>query len=206
MKQIHGILILALLLWLTNGVSAAEQSKTSDVRVTIHDSHGLSAASARDHVLEVILFKPHTHIHFKISNASERGLTLWRPSCPEGDLAMSIEFREPAAPDRIFLSHTEKFYTGGSGVPKTFVLAPGDDLIVNVEFQYEWLLPLAMEAKQTLDLEMRAVYRSAPLTGEKLKRSAAPKNMEKLWTGEAVSDWSKVRVINRTGAAIVPKQ
>src|SRR5262245_27594453 len=78
---------------------AADSTKNMGVTVTLHDSHGVSSDSAKNHVLEVILFRPHTHMHFKTSTTTDQGFTLWRPYCPQGDAAMSIEFREASAPD-----------------------------------------------------------------------------------------------------------
>ena len=172
--------------------------------IILHDSHGVSSASAQNHVLEVILFRPHTHIHFKISNTTDQGLTLWRPYCPEGDAAMNIEFREASAPDKVFRAHTSFDYTGGMGIPKVFTLAPRDDLIVNVDFQSEWILPFTLEAKQTREMEMRGVYRSQPKADDGRNRSLTSKEMERVWSGVATSNWQKVCIINRTGGRFEP--
>lgn len=188
--------------WLAHAV---EPSPTSAISVTIHDSHGLSAASAKSHHLEIILFKPHTHFHLKISNTTQQALTLWRPYCPEGDDAMSIEFREPSAPDKVFRAHTGYSYTGGMGIPKVLVLAPADDLLVNVDFLNEWVLPFPMQADEIREMEVRATYRSAPLTDERQKRLFGSKEKDSVWTGESVSEWHKVRIVNGTGSKINPK-
>jgi hypothetical protein len=178
---------------------SAEPSKNLGIAVTLHDSHGVSSASAQNHVLELILFRPHTHMHFKISNTTDQELTLWRPYCPEGDAAMSIEFREASVPDKVFRAHTGFDYTGGMGIPKVFTLAARDDLIVNVDFQSEWILPFAMEVGQIRELQMRAVYRSQPLTDDSQNRLFKSKEMQQVWSGVATSNWQKVRIINRTG-------
>jgi len=183
-------------------VQAAELQTNTNVSVTIHDSHGLSVNSAPNELLEIVLFASHTHIHLKISNTTKKGLTLWRPYCPEGDRAMTIEFRETGSPDRIFRGGTGYDYTGGMGIPKVLTLAPGDDLIVNVDFLSEWTLPVTLKAGEVRELEMRAVYRSEPLAG---KRMLGSKDAERVWTGTATSKWSKVRVVNRTGAPVEAK-
>ena len=189
--------IVALLIGTAWAALGADSTNNVSVAVTLHDSHGVSSDSAQNHVLEVILLRPHTHMHFKISNTTGQALTLWRPYCPEGDAAMSIEFREPSAPDKIFRARTGFDYTGGMGIPKVFTLAPRNDLIVNVDFQSEWLLPFALETGQIRELEMRAVYRSGPLTDD--NRPFTSKEMERVWSGVATSNWQKVRIINRTG-------
>ena len=187
------------------------------VAVTLHDSHGVSSDSAQNRVLEIILFKPHTRIHFKISNTTDQGLTLWRPYCPQGDAAMSIEFREARAPDKTFRARTGFDYTAGMGIPKVFTLAPHNDLIVNVDFQSEWILSLTLEVDQIRELEMRAVYRSEPFSEAERNLPGADKallagwnndikKMEQVWTGVATSNWQKVRIINRTGGRFERKK
>ena len=137
-------------------------------------------------------------------------MMLWRPYCPNGDAAMSIEFREASAPDKIFRARPGFDYTAGMGIPKVFTLAPRNDLIVNVDFQSEWILPLTLEVDQIRELEMRAVYRSEPLTEAErnfpgtdkalqARWNNEVKKMEQVWTGVATSNWQKVRIINRTG-------
>ncbi|WP_050027423.1 hypothetical protein [Verrucomicrobium sp. BvORR034] len=196
---------LAILICAAGLAHAAEPPPTSAITVAIHDSHGLSAASAEAHHLEIILFKPHTHIHLKISNTTQQALLLWRPYCPEGDDAMCIEFREASAPDKVFSAHTGYSYTGGMGIPKVLALAPADDLLVNVDFLNEWVLPFSMQADEIREMEVRATYRSAPLTDERQKSLFGSKPKYLVWTGESVSDWKKVRIINRTGSKIAPK-
>jgi hypothetical protein len=193
MKTILGIVVL--LIGIAFVLPGADPTKNPGVTVTLHDSNGVSADSARSNVLEIIIFKPHTHMHFKISNPTDQGLMLWRPYCPQGDEAMSIEFREPSAPDKIHRAHTGFDYTGGMGVPKVFILGPRNDLIVNVDFQDEWILPFALETGEIRELEMRAVYRSAPLTND---NRPFTKGMERVWSGVATSNWQKARIINRT--------
>ena len=170
----------------------------SEVTITIHDSHGVSFESKWDDLPEIILFAPHTHIHLKISNVSDKPLTLWQPYCPDGDLAMTIEFRDPAKPDEILRSGLRQGYTAGMGFPKVFQLAPRGDLIVNVDLaDGYWTMPVALAEGQSREMEVRAVYESEnrPLikSGEKELRA---------WTGKAVSPWHKMRLINRTGRVI----
>ena len=200
----------ALLIGMACIALAEDAAREGGITVTLHDSHGVSADSAKDHLLEVILFKPHTAIHFKISNTTDRGLTLWRPKCPQGDDAMSIEFRESVEPEaaraKVLRGHTGYVYTGGMGIPKWFTLAPHNDLIVNVDFQNDWVLPFAMKADETRELEMRAVYRSEPLTPEQQKRLLEGTEVPQVWNGAAASEWQKVRIINRTGGVVEWKQ
>jgi hypothetical protein len=225
MKPAHRIvLLLASLIWTACVAPASEPEKNSEVTVTLYDSNGLSSGSAKDHVLEIILYKPHTHIHLKISNTTDQAITLWRPYCPQGDAAMNIEFRETAVPDKIFRAFTgaNYAYMAGSGFPKAFTLAPGNDLIVNVDFLNEWSLPFSMKVGETREFEMRAVYRSAPLTEERMEHFRKEmegsfgskelaehvfglKEIERVWSGVATSDWQKARVINHTGAAVEAK-
>lgn len=188
--------------WLAH---AAEPAPTSAIAVTLHDSHGLSAASVDASLLEIILFKPHTHFHLKISNTTQQALALWRPYCPEGDDAMSIEFRDASAPYKVFRAHTGYSYTGGMGSPKVLTLAARDDLLVNVDLLNEWVLPFPMQADETRMMEIRAVYRSAPLTDERQKSLFGAKEKAPVWNGESTSDWHKVRIINRTGSKIAPR-
>lgn len=184
---------------------ASEPAQSSAITVTLHDSHGLSAASAESHLLEIILFKPHTHFHLKISNTTQKDLTLWRPYCLEGDDAMSIEFREAKAPDKVFRSHTGYSYTGGMGIPKVLTLAAGDDLLVNVDLLNEWVLPFPLQPDEIREMEVRAVYRSGPLTDERQKSLFGSKKKEQVWSGVSTSEWHKARIINRTGSKLDPK-
>ena len=195
------------ILGMTCLIRAAETQTNSAVSVALHDSHGLSPRSAPNGRLEIILFASHTHIHFKISNTTKQALKLWQPGCPEGDFAMTIEFREPSAPDKISRSGTGNDYTAGMGVPKVLTLAPDDDLMVNVDFlsRSGWNLPVALKAGESRELEVRAVYRPAPLTDQTTKRMFELKETEQVWTGVATSTWNKARIINRTGAPIEAK-
>ena len=179
-------------------VSAPSAGQKNEVAIAIHDSNGVSFESAWDGVSEVILFKPHTHIHLKISNVSGKPLTLWQPYCPEGDLAMVIEFRELRKPDEVFRSGLRMGYTAGMGFPKVFKLAPGGDLIVNVDLvEGYWTLPIAFAEAESREVEMRAVYEPA----EKAMLKTEGKEL-RAWGGKAVSPWHKVRISNRTGKAI----
>jgi hypothetical protein len=229
MKPAHGIaLVLASAVWAVSVpvAPASEPEKNIPLTLTLYDSHGLSADSAADHVLEIILFKSNTHIHLKISNTTDHGLILWRPYCPQGDAAMNIEFRQSAVPDKVLVAHAGMgyAYTAGMGNPTVFTLAPRDDLIVNVDFLNEWNLPFAMKAAETREFEMRAVYRSESLTEDKFKQLFGTEEMEHLygtkemmehvlgtkeirrvWSGIAASKWQKVRVINRTGTTAEAK-
>lgn len=179
-----------------SATSAAEPE--GEVAIVIHDSHGVSCESALDGVCEIILFQPHTHIHLKISNISTKSLTLWRPSCPEGDSAMTIEFRELGKPDEVFRSGLRQDYTGGAGTPKVLNLAPGSDLIVNVDFlQGYWTMPIPFAVDGWREVEIRAVYHPED------KAELAPGEViQRAWGGRAVSPWRKVRISNRTGKAI----
>lgn len=199
-------LFLAVWVWAISLAQASEPAQTSAIAVTLHDSHGLSAASAESHLLEIILFKPHTHLHLKISNSTQKELTLWRPYCPEGDDAMSIEFREAKAPDKVFRSHTSYGYTGGMGIPKVLTLAAGDDLLVNVDLLNEWVLPFPIQADEIREVEVRAVYRSAPLTDERQKHMFGSTEKDQVWSGVSTSEWHKARIINRTGSKLVPRR
>ncbi len=174
------------------------------VSVAIHDSHGLSASSAPGKVLEIILLAAHTHIHLKITNTTDGEVTLWRPHCPEGDEAMTIEFRDPANSGRLLRARTASNYTAGMGIPKVLALASKDDLIVNVDFLSEWRLPMTLQPEETRELEMRVVYRSGPLTDATKKRLFESKAMLGVWTGTVTTDWHKARLINRTGKVVQP--
>ena len=65
--------IVALLIGIACVAPCADLTKNVGVTVTLYDSHGVSFDSAKNHVLEVILFRSHTHIHFKISNTTDQG-------------------------------------------------------------------------------------------------------------------------------------
>lgn len=203
MRAIH---IIIAMLGMAYHLRAAEPQTNNPVSVTLHDSHGLSAGSAPNGKLEIILFASHTHIHFKVSNTTKQALTLWQPYCPEGDLAMTIEFREPSSPNKVLRAGTEYSYTGGMGIPKVLTLAPRDDLLVNVDFLSEWNLPFALKTDEGRELEVRAVYSPAPLTDTTKKRWLESKEIERVWTGVAASAWNKARVINRTGKPIEAKK
>jgi hypothetical protein len=216
------LLLMVSVNWSFVGVLASEPKATSEVAVTFFDSNGLSAESAPDHVVELVLFKEHNHAHLKISNTTDHPLVLWQPHCPEGDRAMTIEFRESAAPDKVYRAFAgmNHVYLTGMGLPKTLTLAPSADLIANVDFLNDWSFPFSMNATETRDLEIRVVYRSARLSEEEFKRYTGKdmeklygskelaervlgtKMMEQVWTGVATSDWEKVRVFNRTGAKV----
>ena len=51
-----------------------ENQKEAPLRITFHDSNGLSVASAPEGKLELILFKSHTHSHLQIANTSDQNL------------------------------------------------------------------------------------------------------------------------------------
>ncbi|MGV3663036.1 MAG: hypothetical protein ACO1TE_22820 [Prosthecobacter sp.] len=196
--------IAAALLGATCLAADADPSVNGGVSVAIHDGHGLSANSAPGKLLEVILFTANTPIYLKITNTTDGELTLWRPYCPEGDEAMTIEFRDPASSVKVLRAKTAFAYTAGTGIPKVFTLAAKDDLIVNVDFLSEWRLPITLQAEESRELEMRVVYRSGPLTDPTRKRLFESKAMSGVWTGTVTTDWHKARLINRTGKAITP--
>ncbi|HEY1053416.1 MAG TPA: hypothetical protein VGE39_26775 [Prosthecobacter sp.] len=182
----------------------ADPSVNGGVSVAIHDSHGLSARSAPGKLLEIILFTANTPIYLKITNTTDRELTLWRPRCPEGDDAMTIEFRDPASSVKVLRAKTAYDYHAGMGIPKVLALASKDDLIVKVDFLSEWRLPILLQAEETRELEMRVVYRSGPLTDATKKRLFESKAMLGVWTGTVTTDWHKARLINRTGKVVQP--
>ena len=185
--------------WAGQSNSTAPSEKQSEVAIAIHDSHGVSFESAWDGIAEVILFGHHNHIHLKISNVSAKPLTLWRPSCPDGDHAMKIEFREPGEPNKVYRSGIQQGYTAGMGFPKVFELAAGGDLIVNVDFLAGyWTLPIGLSDGESREVEVRAVYHSA----DKPMMPVGDKNV-RAWSGKAMSPWHKMRLINRTGKAVV---
>jgi len=199
-------IILTLLFGVIPLAHPAEPAETNAITMTIHDSTGLSSESATSNTLDIILFKAHTHIHLKISNTTQRGIMLFRPYCPEGDDAMAVEFRSPNAPDVVFRTRPQRDYTAGMGITKAFTLAPGDDLLVNVGFLSDWPLPFPIGEGETRELEVRSVYRSAPLT-DKVDISLFGTEKNKLiWEGSHTSKWQKARIINRSGKAISPKQ
>ena len=176
------------------------------LRVTLHDSHGFSAASAPNQRLELVLFADHTHMHFRISNTTDQTLSLWKPYCPEGDDAIVVEFREPAHPQKVLRATTGWCYTGGMGLPKVFGLVGHDDLIVNINFTsgMNWILPMPVPQDARLDMEVRVGYRSRNLSAEELKRySTYP--VGKVWEGEVVGDWQPITILNRTGKSIEKK-
>jgi hypothetical protein len=131
---------------------------------------------------------------------------LFRPYCPEGDNAMAIEFRSPNAPDIVFRIQANRFYTAGMGITKAFTLAPGDDLLVNVDFLSEWPLPFPISEGETRELEIRSVYRSAPLTDKLDIALFGTEKNKSIWAGSYTSKWQKARIINRSGKAINPKR
>ena len=197
------LLLLGTILCACNVTQSAEPENSSPIRITLHDSRGLSSASAPDHKLELNLFKSHTHIHLRISNTSEQELTLWRPNCPKGDDAMIIEFRDPGTPTKVFRARPGWSYTGGMGLPKVFTLAAHDDLIVNLGFVggLDWVFPIPITQDERKDLEVRVGYRSHNLTDGELQRYGTYK-VGKVWEGEAMGDWQKISVRNASGRVI----
>ena len=201
------------LLCRTASLQAEEAPKQNEVAITIHDSHGLSVESTNDKRLELVLFKPHTNIHLKISNTSGKALNLWQPSCPPGD-RMRIEFREIGSPEKILTASPQWCYTGGMGLPKMFTLAAGTDILVNVDILDWWGFPIHMDKDSRKEMEMRAVYESNSLEGmlaetyadiRKRRPDKAPP-AESVWTGLATTPWTKVEIINRTDKEIAPPQ
>lgn len=170
-----------------------------DIAITIHDSNGLTAASAAEHTLDVNLFKEHTHIHLRISNKTDGGLTLWKPNCPQGDHAMWIEFRDPVLAGKVYRSGNVQSYTGGMGIPKVFTLAAKSDLIVNVDLGVWWNLPFEMADGESREMEMRAVYASEAPPDEKARDES---QFKAVWVGNTASAWEKVRIVNRTGRKV----
>lgn len=193
--------IALILLGSANGCHPAEP--TSPLKVTLHDSHGLTQASAPDHRLELILFADHTHMHVRLSNSSDETLTLWKPFCPEGDDAILLEFRESAHPERVLRASPGWGYTAAMGFPKAFGLAPHDDLIVNINFvsDVDWIFPTKVAKDARLDMEVRVGYRSQNLTEDQSKR-IAPYPVAKVWEGEVVGKWQPITIINRSGKTI----
>jgi hypothetical protein len=171
------------------------------LKVTLHDSHGLSIASAPNKRLELVLFAEHTHLHLRISNTTNQTMTFWKPYCPQGDDAIVVKFREPAHPQKVLRASTGWSYTGGMGIPKVFELVGHDDLIVNINFisGMVWILPMQIPKDARLDMEVRVGYRSRNLTADELKRSGA--TPVKVWEGEVLSDWQPITSLNRTGKA-----
>jgi hypothetical protein len=111
---------------------------------------------------------------------------------------MTIEFRELKKPDAVFRSGLRMGYTAGMGFPKVFALAPGGDLIVNVDFlDGYWTLPIAFSAEESREVEVRARYEPA----DKPMLKVEGKELQ-AWGGKAASPWHKVRIHNRTGKAI----
>ena len=200
------LLVLALN-WTSPSAQSADSQDAPAIRVILHDSDGLSSASAPQHHLGLNLFKSHTHIHVRISNVSDRALTLWQPYCPEGDDAIVVEFRDPASLLKVFRARPSWGYTAGMGLPKVFTLAGRDDRIVSLDFvsDLDWAFPIHLPKGALRELEVRVGYRSRNLSDEEVKKYGSYK-IEKVWEGEFVGDWQKISVRNASGKAIGPKQ
>lgn len=200
------------LTWGAANLHAEDAPKADGIAIAIHDSEGLSPQSAHGKNLSMVLFKPHTNIHLKISNTSGKALNLWQPNCPPGD-RMRIEFREPGAPEKVLTASPQWCYTGGMGLPKMLTLAAGDDILVNVDIVDWWAFPVQMNEDTRKEMEVRAVYESSQLEGISAKtyadiRERSPEESppaESVWVGVAASPWSKVTISNRTGKAVGPQ-
>ena len=198
--------------WMLAFAQSADSLEASPLRVTLHDSSGLTSASAPEHHLYLNLFKSHTHIHVRISNLSGQVLTLWQPNCPEGDNAIVVEFRDPASPMKVFRARPGWGYTGGMGIPKVFTLASHDDIIVNLDFMsdVEWRFPMHIPKDATRELEVRVGYRSQNLTEEEAKKYGISKDIvrkpDPVWEGEIMGNWQKISARNASGKPIGPKQ
>ena len=178
------------------------QGGSNEVAIAIHHVSGLSQQSSQGEVPQLILFKPHTHFHLKITNTAADPLTLWKPHCPQGDTALRIQFRSKAAPDKVLESSTQRRYTAGMGLPKTLELGSGDDLIIDVDFlSWDWSMPMALRAGEVRAMEMRVVYHSRAYAGEV---SDYTKQLPPVWVGRVSSSWEPVRIINRTGKEFGP--
>jgi len=177
------------------------------LRVTLHDSDGLSVASAPEGRLELILFADHTHLHLRVTNLTDQPVTLWKPFCPEGDHSILVEFRDPATPHKVLRATPGWDYTGGMGIPKTFSLAAHDDLIVNVNFvsDSDWILPMRIAKDERRELEVRVGYRSRNLDDKTAKQFENDK-LQKVWEGEVIGDWHRIVLSNRSGKAIGEKK
>lgn len=182
---------------------SAELEKKMPLEITLHDSRGFSLASVPDKNFILSLFKSHTHLHFRISNASNQELVLWQPNSPNGDDAMIIEFRDPSVPRKVFRARPNWSYTGGMGLPKTFTLAAHDDLIVNIDFigEMQWNFPMLIENDRSRNLEVRVGYHSQDLAQEK-RKSFGRFKIAKVWVGKTVGEWQKILVRNRSGKGV----
>ena len=189
--------------WAIGFLQCVHAQNVGPLKVTLHDSNGLTSASAPDHHLELILFKSHTHMHVRISNKLDQALSLWCPYCPEGDESIIVEFRDPNSPSNVYRARPGWVYTAGMGLPKSFVLAAHDDLIVNLDFTSDigWGLPMRAPKDAIREMEVRVGYRSRNLS-DKQRSGYGDYKIGTVWEGEVIGNWEKISVINRSERAI----
>lgn len=178
-----------------------DAKKGQDIIITLHDSHGASSDSKWGELPVVYTHAAGTNIYLKITNVSKKSVTLWQPGCPPGD-HVTFEFRDVGDPSKVQRAVCTMDYTGGMGNPKTFVLAAGSDLIVDINLIRYWSFPLQLAAGEERTVEMRALYESQPLPKDE---PFQPASHAQVWAGTAATPWEKLWICNRTTKAILPR-
>jgi hypothetical protein len=169
------------------------------IRLSIHYLDGLSSQS-RDEPQEIRFLHRGCHLSLLLTNRSKREIHLWKPSCPEGDDAIRLEFRVKRESEKVGIARTSHSYTGGMGIPRTLKLVPGDSLVYRIDFSSFWSLPFVLEPHKGCELLVRAVYESTPT--EERDPDFLPDNAASVWTGRVQTDWQRVKIWNVTDRTV----
>jgi len=170
----------------------------SELSLSIHYLDGLTATSS-DHPPNIRFLPDGCHLSLLITNSTEEPIVLWKPDCPEGDSAISLEFKKAMDSEKNGIARPSHDYTGGMGIPKTLTLAAGDSLVYRIDFSSYWSLPFALEDGGDTKVFVRAVYDSKKA---RTKRPMLPKNAEDVWVGRIETEWDEVRLTNRSRKSV----
>jgi len=175
------------------------ESNNTELSLSLHFLDGLSSGS--NERLPDIRFLHHgCHLSLlvtnKTDNKTDNNTTLWKPNCPEGDRAIRLEFKKTSESTEVGVARISHSYTGGMGIPKTFILGSGDSLVHRIDLSSYWSFPFVLNDGDDATVFVRAVYESEKADGS---RSFLPNNSDDVWVGKLATEWTQVRLANVSG-------
>ncbi len=174
-----------------------------ELALSIHFLDGLSGVSESNQLPRIRFLHYGCHLTLLLTNNSDQKLAFWKPECPEGDMAIRLEFKTEKNSRNIGAAHKSQGYTGGMGIPKTFELVPGDSLVHRIDLASYWSLPFELDDGDDATVYVRAVYESLETSSD---RNSFAINPKRVWTGKILTDWQQIRLSNASGKPVRSRQ
>ncbi len=188
-------------------LAVAQGAQSNNIKLILYYQNGVTAKSADREPPSILLTDTMCSLHLLIQNISHREIVLWRPHCPEGDACVTFQFKHSELSSEVKTAQMDlDGYIGPNSVPGAVRLAPGEDVIYDVNFCRDWRFPIALKPGEYKRVLMRAVYRSKSVSSDVVREVSAlvgsiPEEWKRVWVGEASSAWDEVALFAVPGTS-----